>query len=354
MPAARYSSCAALTLVALLGGCSEPSLPTLAPVTMPADETQTPPLGWVFVDVDARICAIDERHEYWCWRAYDLEARPVAVEVGRPSASFHGLSPACLSRRPAREQRELPWPRGVFVFPPALRRDRRPEPTQICELDDAGGVRCAGPLDSQTADTEIHSVPPWSESEIELVEPAVELAVAGDHACARHQSGRVSCWTDERAELIEGLDDALALDIGPDSACAWRPHAQLSCWPAWAPRAIALVVPRERPTVREVIDAPSIWFAPSGLRALPSMLEQLWLSEGIVARPPSAPRFTHVWASFDGPFAARPASSWPCKAGWDRWMLDWAELEFPAPWSAEDQLTLEFSWSLFSLDHLDE
>src|SRR5690554_572357 len=75
---------------------------------------------------------------------------------------------------------------------------------------------------------------------------AVDVTVGGEHACALHASGRVSCWgrnhlgqlgdasTSDRfwAAPVDGLEDATKVVAGAAHTCALRETGQVLCWGA--------------------------------------------------------------------------------------------------------------------------
>jgi alpha-tubulin suppressor-like RCC1 family protein len=73
----------------------------------------------------------------------------------------------------------------------------------------------------------------------------VELALGGNHSCARHRTGSVACWGgNEHGQLghvaspkqrnvptlVHGLPDAIDLSLGERHSCAARGRGDASCW----------------------------------------------------------------------------------------------------------------------------
>ena len=126
-----------------------------------------------------------------------------------------------------------------------------------CAITSDGGVSCWGEHmgafgGSGPAAVGRASAIPRS---IGLEEPAVELSTCSTRICARHPSGKVSCWGkqplahffrprpddttidlpdngDIAPRTIPGLDDAMGLACRDALTCALRPGDKLRCWAA--------------------------------------------------------------------------------------------------------------------------
>ena len=116
-----------------------------------------------------------------------------------------------------------------------------------CALRSTGEVSCWGRnRDGQLGndDMGIDSYVPVS---VTGISDAVSVSANGEHSCAVHATGEVSCWGDNwRGELgngesgpgaesavpvkVSGFSDALAVAIGFDHTCALREGGKVSCW----------------------------------------------------------------------------------------------------------------------------
>ena len=141
--------------------------------------------------------------------------------------------------------------------------DSVPEPVKVIGLDDAvdvaagdwhtcalrstGAVSCWGRnRDGQLGndDMGIDSYVPVS---VRGISDAVSVSANGEHSCAAHATGEVSCWGDNwQGELgngesgpgaesavpvkVSGISDALVVAIGYDHTCALREGGKVSCW----------------------------------------------------------------------------------------------------------------------------
>lgn len=89
------------------------------------------------------------------------------------------------------------------------------------------------------------------------VTDATEVSCGEHHACARHASGRVTCWgTNDAGQvgrpkekatltpgLVDGVEGALHVCAGHDSTCAHMQNGLVACWGDWG------APPSTRPTI---------------------------------------------------------------------------------------------------------
>ncbi|MCA9704967.1 MAG: hypothetical protein KDK70_03845 [Myxococcales bacterium] len=114
-----------------------------------------------------------------------------------------------------------------------------------CAVDAGGRVSCwgwnpHGLVDSDAPDTADFTVPRPKAGLADVV----QLTAGNHHSCARHASGKVSCWGfegqgqlgdgsgHEHAEPrpVAGLDDAVDLASGGSHSCAVRREGTVVCW----------------------------------------------------------------------------------------------------------------------------
>ena len=118
-----------------------------------------------------------------------------------------------------------------------------------CALHESGRASCwgsdhDGQLGNGSVGDEFDSAVPV---EVVDISDAVAVSAGGEHTCALHSSGEVSCWGDNwRGELgdgragiefdsgvpvkVSGVSDAVALAAGDFSTCAVRESGGVSCW----------------------------------------------------------------------------------------------------------------------------
>jgi len=106
--------------------------------------------------------------------------------------------------------------------------------SEVCALDAVGAVTCWPP--GEVARTHV----------VATVPDATMLDYAGNQACVRRASGRVSCWRDEARVSSDGghagvrsgveppavpqVTDTIAVAVAPEYACALRKNGDVLCW----------------------------------------------------------------------------------------------------------------------------
>ena len=119
-----------------------------------------------------------------------------------------------------------------------------------CALRRAGSISCWGGDhdgqlgDGQTGDEDNMSAVPV---EVSGISDAVAVSAGGEHTCALHDTGEVSCWGDNwRGELgtgeagnefdsgvprqVSGISDAVDISAGDLHTCVVRESGNMSCW----------------------------------------------------------------------------------------------------------------------------
>ena len=143
--------------------------------------------------------------------------------------------------------------------------DFQPLPVKVVDIDDAvdvtaghwhtcalrenGSISCwgadhDGQLGNGQIGDEFDSVVPV---EVTGISDAVAVSAGGEHTCAVHSTGEISCWGDNwKGELgtgqignefdssvpvkVSGIDDAMAVSSGDWHTCAVRENGTVSCW----------------------------------------------------------------------------------------------------------------------------
>ena len=118
-----------------------------------------------------------------------------------------------------------------------------------CALRQAGNISCWGADqdgqlgNGQIGDEDDSAVP----VEVTGISDAVAVSAGGEHTCALHSTGEISCWGDNwSGELgngqagnefdssvpvkVSGIDDAMAVSSGDWHTCAVHEDATVSCW----------------------------------------------------------------------------------------------------------------------------
>lgn len=104
----------------------------------------------------------------------------------------------------------------------------------LCARRSDGTVLCLGPnTNGQLGDgSRTHRSTPVQVFELS---DAAQISLGG-HSCARHQSGRVSCWgslhgqAEPRPVAVPGLNDAVEISTGGGHSCARLRDGTLRCW----------------------------------------------------------------------------------------------------------------------------
>lgn len=78
--------------------------------------------------------------------------------------------------------------------------------------------------------------------EIPGIDDAVEVAAGYESACARHASGRVTCWNEKAQHVVEGVSGSNSVAVGAEVACA-TVGKRIACW---SPNFSANAAPRAR------------------------------------------------------------------------------------------------------------
>ena len=116
-----------------------------------------------------------------------------------------------------------------------------------CALRSTGEISCWGRnRDGQLGNDDI-GVDSYVPVPVAGISDAVSVSADGEHTCAAHATGEVSCWGDSwQGELgngesgpgaesavpvkVSGIADAVAVASGHDHTCALREGGKVSCW----------------------------------------------------------------------------------------------------------------------------
>ena len=116
-----------------------------------------------------------------------------------------------------------------------------------CALRSTGEVSCWGRNHDGQLGNDDMGVDSYVPVPVTGISDAVSVSVNGEHSCAVHATGEVSCWGDNwEGELgngesgpniqsavpvkVSGVSDALAVASGFDHTCALREGGKVSCW----------------------------------------------------------------------------------------------------------------------------
>ena len=118
-----------------------------------------------------------------------------------------------------------------------------------CALRQTGGISCWGAdHDGQLGDGRIgRTIDSFVPVDVIDISDAVEVSAGGEHTCAVHATGEVSCWGDNwKGELgngtagnefdtgvpvkVSGISDAVTVSSGDWHTCAVRESGNISCW----------------------------------------------------------------------------------------------------------------------------
>ena len=119
-----------------------------------------------------------------------------------------------------------------------------------CALRENGSIACWGnDSDGQLGDGQTGDEGNMSSVPVEVtgISDAAAVSAGGEHTCALHENGEVSCWGDNwRGELgtgeagnefdspvpvkAAGIDDAVGVSSGDWHTCALRESGSVSCW----------------------------------------------------------------------------------------------------------------------------
>ena len=116
-----------------------------------------------------------------------------------------------------------------------------------CTLHQNGTISCwghkgSGQLGDGTGDdlAEYSSVP----VKVQGIDDATAITAGGEHSCALHNDGNISCWGSNRSGQlgdgtgddssvpvkVQGIDDATAITAGGEHSCALHNDGNISCW----------------------------------------------------------------------------------------------------------------------------
>ena len=119
-----------------------------------------------------------------------------------------------------------------------------------CALHQTGTISCwgnnwYGQLGDGTGGSEgdMSSVP----VKVQGIDDATAISAGGDHSCALHQTGTISCWgsnwsgplgdgTRDDSSVpvkVKDIDDATAVSAGENHSCALHQTGTISCWGGW-------------------------------------------------------------------------------------------------------------------------
>ena len=119
-----------------------------------------------------------------------------------------------------------------------------------CALHQTGSISCwgnnwYGQLGDGTGGSEgdMSSVP----VKVKDIDDATAISAGGDHSCALHQTGTISCWgsnwsgplgdgTRDDSSVpvkVKDIDDATAVSTGQNHSCALHQNGTISCWGGW-------------------------------------------------------------------------------------------------------------------------
>ncbi len=186
----------------------------------------------------AQVCARRRDDAMWCWGpAGPVDRGPVGgtfvaaqYVAGCVNTGSSIRCGAMTSDDQWREQRYVP--RVKTIKTAAIHRD-----STVCVVDARGKLSCRHGMSDAGLDDR------W----VPLRAPAqiVELAPLAVGFCARHASGKVSCFEDRRydddddyldklptgrLELVKGIDGATKLVTGASEACVIRSDRTVWCW----------------------------------------------------------------------------------------------------------------------------
>ena len=117
-----------------------------------------------------------------------------------------------------------------------------------CVLRQAGNVSCWGAdHDGQLGNGQIDDAMHYAPVEVLDISDAVAVSAGGEHTCAVHETGEISCWGDNwLGELgsgdagnefdsgvpvkVDGIADAVAVSSGDWHTCAAHESGNVSCW----------------------------------------------------------------------------------------------------------------------------
>ena len=116
-----------------------------------------------------------------------------------------------------------------------------------CALRSTGEVSCWGRNHDGQLGNDDMGVDSYVPVPVTGISDAVSVSVNGEHSCAVHATGEVSCWGDNwEGELgtgesgpniqsavpvkVSGVSDAVAVASGFDHTCALREGGKVSCW----------------------------------------------------------------------------------------------------------------------------
>ena len=196
------------------------------------------------VEIDAAYaytCALLSNGQVWCW----------------------GTVP-WISALPADVPRQWNVARRVDGVDTAI--SFRMADSVACVLLEGGVVRCLGiDSDGQLGDGQTAGVLPLA-APVNLGEPAVDVAPAGNHTCAVLASGGVRCWgVNAHSELgcgqdvyglyrssspvpVVGISSAVAVGSGPGNSCAVLADGSVQCWGSNYTLALGATTPGESAT----------------------------------------------------------------------------------------------------------
>lgn len=107
----------------------------------------------------------------------------------------------------------------------------------ICAVHEDGTVSCwgynrTGQLGYGDTGFGSHSMTP---QKVEGIENAIAVATGESHTCVLHEAGTVSCWggtsaSDVPESLLEGVTNAISIDSGISHTCALRDDMTVLCW----------------------------------------------------------------------------------------------------------------------------
>ena len=117
-----------------------------------------------------------------------------------------------------------------------------------CALHATGAVSCWGSNhDGQLGNGEMGDSPADSAVPVQGIADAIAIDAGGEHSCAVHVSGEISCWGDNwlgelgngrRGASLDspapvkalGFHDAIAVSTGAQHTCALHATGRISCW----------------------------------------------------------------------------------------------------------------------------